>query len=88
MASGLRGRIIVPLPYVDCMACLYFVSAEASLRLGDPALAQRLREFAIQNVPQRYWCAYSAHRLLGVPLDADNPRIGIELRKRRRQAAA
>lgn len=79
---------IMPLPYVDCMACLYFVTAEASLRLGDATLADRLREFAIQNVPQRYWCPHGAHRLLGLPVQAaDNPRIGIELRKRRRVVA-
>lgn len=79
---------MMPLPYLDCMACLYVVAAEATRRLGDPDLAARLREFAIQNVPQRYWCSRAGHHLLGLPLrQCDGPRIGIELRKRRRAAA-
>jgi hypothetical protein len=78
----------MPLPYVNCLACLYLAAAEASVLLGDTALADRLRAFAVQNVPQRYWCPYGAHKMLGVPLSqADGPRIGIALRKRRRAAA-
>jgi hypothetical protein len=78
----------MPLPYVDCMACLYYVAAEATRRLGDPVLADRISEFAVQHVPQRYWCRDSGHRLLGLSVrDADNARIGVELRRRRRAAA-
>ncbi len=80
----------MPLPEVNCLACLFVLTADASERLlGDRRMAESIREYAVQRVPPRYWCRYAAHRLLGLAVGrADGPAIGIALRKRRRAKAA